>query len=383
MTPPVEHPPAEYLSPVEHVVFCVDSAGFAGAEESLRILISHLPADVATTVVGPHRSILERLISERPDAGIVVVPPLTRRSDMRHLPVVWRRLRALRPTAVHLNKTEVANLRYVELLLALQRRRVVSVVHHVEPPDSTAARLLSRVLARRASAVVAVGARLGFDLERLLKLGRGEVVVIPNALPSLTVTVPSRRGSGPLTVGVLARLVAHKAVGDVITAVARHRSLQLLIGGDGPERDKLERLVEQLGMGDRIRFLGWVEPDEVLDHCDLLVSAARIEGHPMALLDGRRRGIPIVAAEVGGVPAIVADGKNGILVPPGDIDSLAAAIGRLADNPDLRAAMGSAAVERARRSFSPQDMASAYCRLYAGAPTGAIDPGRPNHRVAV
>ena len=383
MTPSVEHSLIEDPSSVEHVVFYVDSAGFAGAEESLRILISNLPPDVATTVMGPNRPTLERLISARPDAGIVVVPPLARRSDLRHLPVVWRRLRGLRPTAVHLNKTEVANLRYVELLLALQRRRVVSVVHHVEPPTSAAARILSRLLARRASAVVAVGARLGFDLERMLGLRRGGVVVIPNALPALPETAPRPRGSDPLTVGVLARLVAHKAVDDVITAVARHRSLRLLIGGDGPERAKLERQVEQLGMGDRIQFLGWVEPEEVLDHCDILASAARIEGHPMALLDARRRGLPIVAVDVGGVSAIVADGRTGILVPPGDITALSSAIGRLAANPDLRIAMASAAAERARRSFSPHAMASAYCRLYAGAQAGAIDPSRWNRRVAV
>ncbi|MDH5519501.1 MAG: glycosyltransferase, partial [Acidimicrobiia bacterium] len=169
----------------------------------------------------------------------------------------------------------------------------------------------------------------------------------------------------------------------VITAVARHRSLRLLIGGDGPERAKLERQVEQLGMGDRIQFLGWVEPEEVLDHCDILASAARIEGHPMALLDARRRGLPIVAVDVGGVSAIVADGRTGILVPPGDITALSSAIGRLAANPDLRIAMASAAAERARRSFSPHAMASAYCRLYAGAQAGAIDPSRWNRRVAV
>lgn len=365
MTSTVDDPP------VEHVVFCVDSDGFAGAEESLRILISHLPAQVAVTVVGPHRPILERLAADRTGAAIVVVPPLTERSDLRHAPVVWWRLRRLRPTAVHLNKTEVANLRYVELLLALQRRRVVSVVHHVEPPTSTAARLISRLLARRASAVVAVGTRLALDLERILGLARGGVAVIPNALPELAPPAAPQRGTRPLTVGVLARLVPHKAVDDVIAAVAPHGSLRLLIGGEGPERVKLERQVEQLGMADRVRFLGWVEPDEVLDHCDLLVSAARIEGHPMALLDARRRGIPIVAADVGGVSAIVADGKTGILVAPADVAGLSAAIGRLADNEVLRTSMGSMAADRARKSFSPEAMASSYCRLYAGARTGA------------
>lgn len=358
--------------PVDHVVFWVDSAGFAGAEESLRILLAHLPGDVATTVVGPHRPVLERLIAERPDAAIEVVPALGRRSELRHLPAVWRRLRRLRSTAVHLNKTEVANLRYVELLAVLQRRRVVSVVHHVERPTSVAARILCRVLARRASAVVAVGSRLALDLERMLGLGRGRVVVVPNALPPLSEPIAARQPSDPPTVGVLARLVAHKAVDDVIAAVAPHRSLQLLIGGDGPERAKLERQVEQLDLGDRVRFLGWVEPPEVLDHCDVLVSAARIEGHPLTLLDARRRGLPIVAADVGGVAAIVADGRTGILVPPADIAALSTAIGRLVHNHALRSAMGSAATERAREAFSPQSMAATYCRLYAGAPTESV-----------
>jgi glycosyltransferase involved in cell wall biosynthesis len=167
-----------------------------------------------------------------------------------------------------------------------------------------------------------------------------------------------------LIVGALARFVPHKAVDHVVAAVAAVDGVRLLLGGDGPERARLERQVHRLGIADRVDFLGWVEPERVLDRCDVLASVARIEGHPLTLLDARRRGIPIIAADVGGVGDIVDDQVNGLLVQPGDVTGLCSAVERLAVDVGLRQSMGRAARAAAIAAPSPAAMARSYLRLY-------------------
>ncbi len=348
-----------------HLLAYTDARDLAGAEQSLAILLEHLPARVEVTVAGPDRRTLRHVSAGRPAARRVVTPDLATKRDLANGLTVRRVLSALRPSVIHLNKTEVGDLRYVEAVTrTMSGIRVVSVVHHVEEPAAGAAGLLARRLAvgAAAGATVAVADRPARQLENILRLPAGRVRTIPNALAALEQALP--RPDRRFVIGSLARFVPHKAVDDLIAAVAAIEGARLLVGGDGPDRDRLERLAVRLGVAERVAFLGWVDPDDVLTNCDVVVSAARIEGHPMTLLDARRRGLPVVATDVGGVPDIVEDGVTGLLVAPGDVTGLTSAIKRLADDRTYRLAMGRAARSAAEAAGGPEAMASSYCDLY-------------------
>ncbi len=354
------------------LVVYTDAEMMAGAEQSLATLIAYLPSDVAVSVVGHRPEIVRSVAAARPSAQAVIVRPLATKADYRGLLALRSTLLELAPSAIHLNKTEVGGLRYVECVArTIPNCRVVSVVHHVEQPGSLIARLLSKRLAAGADAIVAVSRSLARNLEGILELPSGRVQAIGNAVPAGP--VPSAPPDRPFTVGTLARFVPHKAVEDVIAAVASVDAAHLLIGGDGPERAKLERLVWRLGLANRTEFLGWVEPEQVLDNCHVFASAARIEGHPLALLEARRRGLPIVAADVGGVPEIVDHEVNGFLVPATHVTGFGNAIRRLADNPVLLRSMSRAALAAAEADGGPTEMAAAYQDLYwpsSGPPSG-------------
>lgn len=339
-----------------------DAQLIAGAEQAVAIVVSRLPLCVHVTVIGDKPEIVGWIASHRPGCETVIAPPLSTIRHMRHAPRVRRLIKSCAPTAIHLNKTEVAGLRYPELLCRLMGYDVVSVVHHVEPPVTTVARRLTRVLASMSSAVVAVSTQLAGQLAEILDVTTDRITVIPNAVEP--VAFERDADVDRFTIGVLSRFVAHKCLDHILEAAAKVPEANLVIGGSGPMEESLRDQADELGIADRTTFLGWVDPDEVFRRSDIVALASRIEGHPLTLLDAQARGIPAVATDVGGVSDIVVDDETGFVIPFGDIDAMAQAFGRLADDPELVERLGAAARRRAENGYTPDDMAASYLRLY-------------------
>jgi len=156
------------------------------------------------------------------------------------------------------------------------------------------------------------------------------------------------------TAGRLSPEKGHKYLIEAMPrVVASEKDAVLLVFGDGPLRNYLARLAERVGCGNSIHFLGFV-PDfsSFLMNIDLFVLPSLIEGLPNALLEALAAARPVVATAVGGVPEIVADGKTGILVSPGDSGQLARAIIELLSDEGLARAMGQAGKESIRTSHS-------------------------------
>jgi glycosyltransferase involved in cell wall biosynthesis len=134
-------------------------------------------------------------------------------------------------------------------------------------------------------------------------------------------------------------------------------SWRLLLIGDGPLRAQAERLAIDLGVADRVEFLG-SRPDvpELLAGSDVFVLASNKEGLPISILEGMRAGLPVVASDVGGIPETVRDGENGFLVPRTDPVALRTALQKLIDDPALRQRFGQASRKRFERDFTAQRM---------------------------
>ncbi len=136
--------------------------------------------------------------------------------------------------------------------------------------------------------------------------------------------------------------------------VAEVPDVRVLILGEGPERGRLEGLIGKLGLGSTVTLLGAWPSEEVADFVEALdvgVLSSHFEGMPLAVMELMAAGKPVVATAVGGVPDLVGDGVHGLLVPPGDPDALAGALGALLRDPPRRTALGEAGRERQRREF--------------------------------
>jgi glycosyltransferase involved in cell wall biosynthesis len=167
------------------------------------------------------------------------------------------------------------------------------------------------------------------------------------------------------------RLVSAKGFDLALEAVAalgdRHPRLTLGIAGEGPERERLERMAEMLGIRERVTFEGWIDPAQIcarMARASAVVLPSRREGLPVVAVEAAWAGRPVVAADVSGMREVVLDGRTGRLVPPGDRDALAAAIGEIIDDPDRARRMGAAGRRHAAERFSLEDMMDAYEGLY-------------------
>jgi len=215
--------------------------------------------------------------------------------------------------------------------------------------------LIERWGERSAAAVLAITPRLA---QMLVSEGVEEDrvrVVPPGVNPALFAGFhddPFPQIGRPRVVFV-GRLAPQKGVRILVTATSMLENLnaQVLLVGDGPERPHLEREIQRLGVQNRMHVMGFVSHDQVpavLSHADLLVLPSLYEELGTILLEAMWAGLPIVASWTGGIPDVVTDGVNGLLVPPGDPETLARAIDRAVANPNLARRLGESARERAK-----------------------------------
>ena len=168
----------------------------------------------------------------------------------------------------------------------------------------------------------------GVDPERVL--------VVPNPAPDVTVPPQPPR---PNTFVYAGRLTRQKALEVAIDAFSRVPSAQLVVVGDGPERAALERRAHTAGLDGRIAFLGAQPRERVLEELGSAwasVLSSDWENLPHAAVESLAVGTPVVATSVGGVPEVVHDGANGLLVPPRSAEAFASALQRLVDHEPLR-----------------------------------------------
>ena len=176
-----------------------------------------------------------------------------------------------------------------------------------------------------------------------------------------------------MTFVAVGRLATVKNLPMLIGAFALARrqrpGLRLRIVGDGPQRGQIEGLAVATGVEASVGFLGFREDvDGILRDADVFVLSSLSEGSPMAILEAMRARLPVLATRVGGIPAMVDDGKTGLLVAPGDEAAMAAAMVRLADAPGEAAAMGEAGYRLLCERFSIEGMAAAYEAIYRAGP---------------
>jgi glycosyltransferase involved in cell wall biosynthesis len=196
----------------------------------------------------------------------------------------------------------------------------------------------------------------------------GRIEVLPHALtaPALADREELRRRhgfEGP-TLVLAGRLVPQKALEVALRAVRLNDGVSLVVAGDGPERARAQALAEELGLDGRARFLG-AQPRtsvfELFRAADAALLSSSWESFGLVVAEALAVGTPVISTAVGGVVEVLADGRNGLLVPAGDPEALGAAIGRFFADDELRERLRDAAADSVR-DLAPEVV---YARLEA------------------
>jgi glycosyltransferase involved in cell wall biosynthesis len=270
---------------------------------------------------------------ESPDPTIVHIHMASRGSTLRKVILAEMVARAGRPLILHAHGSEFDG--FHRKLPAAVRRNV------------------NRSL-QRANVFITLSSQWRDFYVNECELSPSQVVVLPNPV-RLPAEVPDRTGrQQPVQFLHLGRLGDRKGGYDLVNAFAglpeslRNRA-RLVMAGDG-DVEGVRKLAAPLG--DRVVVHSWIERaerDRLLVQSDVFALPSRAEGVPMALLEAMANGLPSITTPVGGIPDVFRDGQEGLLVTPGNIDQIRAAMTHMIVNDDARLAAGRSARERARQ----------------------------------
>jgi glycosyltransferase involved in cell wall biosynthesis len=175
-----------------------------------------------------------------------------------------------------------------------------------------------------------------------------------------------------LAVGNLERNKNHRMLLEALVRIQQEGlsvpwKVIIASGRGGSEHSHLLEYVRSHGLEDRVHVaMGRKDIPDLQALADIFAMPSMLEGLPMALLEAMVAGTAIVASATGGIPEAIVDGREGILVPPGDLDALVRGLRALMTDLSLRRAFAAAARARARREFTVQAMADRYLELYTG-----------------
>lgn len=355
--------------------YCPPTTG--GIEQHMQVLCAGLARHIDVTVLVPSRS--RRRIEERLDGVRVIrVPEFGRYFSAPLCPSMPAELRRLSPDLVHLHfPNPTGDLAY---LLSGCRAPVVMTYHADVIRRSFLLRPYRPVfglLAPHIRRFIATS-REYLDSSAFLAPYRDRCTVVPFGvnLDSFALRVGEvdqvqelRRRHGERIILFLGVLRYYKGLEVLIRAMERVTG-RLLIAGQGPHRASLQALTRELGLTDRINFLGEVSEAErrlLLHACDVFVlpSIDRSEAFGIAQLEAMACGKPVVSSDLPtGVRFVNQDGGTGMLVPPGDPNALAEALNELLEDDQLRAGLGKAARLRVEQEFTAERMIARTLTVY-------------------
>jgi glycosyltransferase involved in cell wall biosynthesis len=360
------------------VLFLISSEGYFGVENMLVTLATALVKQRCRCIVGvfsdsrfQHTEIADRACSQGLEVELV---PCAARCDWRAVSRIRKLLAEHSVDILHPHGYKADLYSYAA---AWPRRVAIVATSHNWP---------NRLWSMRAYAVLDRWAMRGFEriavvsdvvadilhhsgirADRVRTIFNGvEIELFRSAEPTLRNEVAS---SGETVVGFVGRFVPDKG-GEIFLHAARkvlrhYSNTRFVLVGDGPCRRDWDSLAVQLGIRAQVEFTG-VRHDMpgVYASLDALVLPSLCEAMPMSVLEAMAAGKPVIASRVGAVPKLVVPKQTGVLIEPGDIDGLSAAIIQLLNDPKQAHRLGENGYARAAEHFSADAMATRYLELY-------------------
>ena len=240
-----------------------------------------------------------------------------------------------------------------------------------------------------ADRVIVLGRDASATVTGLLQVPAERVAIVPNAVPAPPTVASIKQAGRPVEILFLGQLSERKGVHDLIAALAAPALANLdwhaTLAGGGPHQMRFEQEVMAAGLADRVSLPGWVDRPgtmALLRQADILVLPSYAEGMAMSVLEGMAYGLCVVSTPAGALAEVVEDGRSGLLVTPGAVPELAAALARAVGDGGLRERLGRGAAEAFRQGFDAARYPARIGPILAAA-CGRVDRDQPAGELAI
>lgn len=280
-------------------------------------------------------------------------------------------LRQERPDIVHTHLFG-ADL-YGSLAARLARvKYLVSTEHNLNYGEGRLKNIIKTVIGRLFNNIIAVSEAVKDYIIKTRHLKSKKITVINNGLEVNKFFQPRGKATAVknnrnIIIGSVGRLTRQKGFAYLIEAMAelKHKNIECLIAGDGELRPELEEKTKRLGLGNKIKFLGWqkdIKP--FLDKIDIFILPSLWEGFGLVILEAGLAGLPVIASKVDGIKEIIEDNRDGLLVEPASGADLARKIQSLAEDSALAASLAVNLQTKIKNNFNIDKTAADYEKLY-------------------
>lgn len=377
------------------ILYFSDAAYFGGAEKYLELLVSALPKDTyephVLTVEGARLAAFRQRLAK---TGVITheVSMTTPRDVSGYLEFA-RAVRKLKPELIHINLpgTYDAFASLVAPVAWFAGCRSIVTTEHLAMVEGTWKRRYAKRLGTLfISAVISITESNVEFLTRINGVPRSRITVIHNGVNMAdfdrAVSSQLRRRLGlddsTFVFAIVGSLVERKGHRYLLEAFAKLRlsgyvKSALLVIGEGEEKASLMNKCSDLGLTGEVFFLG--QRDDIRDimvDMDCLVVPSMMEGMPYVILEAMATSKPVIASRIHGIPEVIVEDKTGLLVPPGDVDSLYAAMRKIVADPVAGREMGVFGRQRIKSHFSIERMSNEVEHVYEAVLSGGGTGGR-------
>lgn len=353
------------LIPIHHdgkprILYMITCGDRGGAQVHVRDLACAMQQEFEVAIVTGDEGFLTESCREMA-IPVHIVPHMLRQvylpADARALWEIHRLIRRLQPDLIHTHTFKAGFLG--RLAAGMCRVPSIHTVHTWLFGTPALPRLWSvlgapceRFAARRSQRLISVS-EAGEHIARKYRIARPDkILTIHNGMPDCSKCANLAHDHVPVVTMVARFTISkdHQLLLKAFAAVPPGPRLRLI--GDGPLRETCEKLAEQLGIRDRVEFLGYRDDvASLLASSDAFVLASKFEMFSLSILEAMRAGLPVIAFDIGGNRGAIVDGETGFLVPNGDVTALTKALSMVLSNRDLRVRFGRAARHRFEERF--------------------------------
>lgn len=258
------------------------------------------------------------------------------------------------------------------LLTSYKRKQIkLHTVHTMAEKEAKGLRKLANIIACKLFGVTMVGIcnTVADSISRAYKIKRNKVPVVYNGVDCARYDIPKIESDTIrlISVGTIYSVKNFSFLVDAFAKICKEiHNAHLTLVGDGALRQELEAQIKSLDLEDKVTITGVVsDVENYLANADIYVASSKFEGLPLSMLEAMSAGLPIISTNVGGVPDIIKDGINGLLVASGDFDGYVEALRSIITNRDMREKY-SANAKKLSKIYDEKLTVEGYERLYEG-----------------